>query len=366
MKKGWTLLVLRGPGRRARQLEVGRREVLVAGGLLMGFGGGLGLGLSRLLRPVSEPVATAPRLAVTLPTPIKVIVPPPEPDSGPSLPIQGADEPRDDAGARELQHAPEGPPVIGRLQIYSVNTSEFLDITPFGDDGTLDQAAFRRLKYLMRCTRTGRMHLINPRLVQLLLKISQACDDKPIRMISGYRAPGVNGTSPDSFHTKGSAIDIRVSGVAVRDLWALAKRLGAAGAGLYVKHKFVHVDVGDRIFHWQVPWTVDGPEMEPGVDIFDDDPLKTAQPEDGDADPARPAPPVDEKADPLEAAQPVEQEAESVKAPPPVEGDAESVKASPPVDEKADPPGPTSPADGEAETVKSAPAPDGDEVARPG
>jgi uncharacterized protein YcbK (DUF882 family) len=87
--------------------------------------------------------------------------------------------------------------------------------------------------------------------VKLLVRISEAVGGRTINLVSGYRSPGANGTSETSFHTRGMAADIRVTGVPTGYLRALSETLGAGGVGLYHAHRFVHVDVRDKPYRWE-------------------------------------------------------------------------------------------------------------------
>ena len=53
----------------------------------------------------------------------------------------------------------------------------------------------------------------------------------------------------NSLHLVGKAIDIRVPGVALRDLYRKAVGLHGGGVGIYPGSDFVHVDVG-RVRTW--------------------------------------------------------------------------------------------------------------------
>lgn len=90
----------------------------------------------------------------------------------------------------------------------------------------------------------GGLVLIDPRLPVLLEKI-RAHYNKPITVTSGYRAPEYNakiGGAKYSYHMKGMAADIKISGVSPKDVANVARKLGAGGVGTYPT--FTHVDVG--------------------------------------------------------------------------------------------------------------------------
>jgi uncharacterized protein YcbK (DUF882 family) len=80
---------------------------------------------------------------------------------------------------------------------------------------------------------------------------------KEFQVISGYRSPETNemlrkqgqGVAKKSYHMQGKAIDIRVPGIALRDVQRMALKLKAGGVGFYSRSNFLHVDVGP-LRHW--------------------------------------------------------------------------------------------------------------------
>jgi hypothetical protein len=91
---------------------------------------------------------------------------------------------------------------------------------------------------------------MNPDLVRLLMRIAKRFDNATLHMISAHRAPDGVVTSERSQHGKGTASDIRVEGVSVETLAAVAKEEGARGVGMYPKSRFVHVDVREKAYSW--------------------------------------------------------------------------------------------------------------------
>lgn len=81
-----------------------------------------------------------------------------------------------------------------------------------------------------------------------LVAILQAMRDQlgaPITITSGYRTLSHNaavGGAANSFHTKGQAADIVVSGKATAEVAACAETAGALGVLRYITDGFVHVD----------------------------------------------------------------------------------------------------------------------------
>jgi uncharacterized protein YcbK (DUF882 family) len=105
----------------------------------------------------------------------------------------------------------------------------------------------------LRDFRTGDVHPIDPRLLDLLDALSTRTETKgSFEVISGYRSAQTNAllrersdeVARKSFHVQGMAIDIRLADIDLERLHAAALSLGGGGVGLYPDSDFVHVDVG--------------------------------------------------------------------------------------------------------------------------
>jgi uncharacterized protein YcbK (DUF882 family) len=94
------------------------------------------------------------------------------------------------------------------------------------------------------CKDGSRLVMVHEKLPPLLEKIREHFK-KPIVVNSGYRTPAYNykvGGAKDSYHTKGMAADIMISGVTPAEVGRIARKLGAGGVGVY--NTFTHVDMG--------------------------------------------------------------------------------------------------------------------------
>jgi uncharacterized protein YcbK (DUF882 family) len=75
---------------------------------------------------------------------------------------------------------------------------------------------------------------------------------RPILVTSGYRTNTTNerlmrqgiDAARNSFHLRGRAVDIEISGVAPASMAELGSLLGLGGVGVYAS--FVHLDTGPR------------------------------------------------------------------------------------------------------------------------
>ncbi len=134
-----------------------------------------------------------------------------------------------------------------RLVMERLDGSTLLDVQPFDEQGVPRAEAFAQINRAFRA-RGGELAEIDPRLIELLMSLSQAFEGRPLALVSGHRVPG-KGTSRKSYHVKGMAADVALAGVKVHDLRDEAVRLGAWGVG--VIPKFIHVDVRrDQPYRW--------------------------------------------------------------------------------------------------------------------
>ena len=137
---------------------------------------------------------------------------------------------------------------IGKLVIQSANNGEEVEITVNLATGEVDPSGYVRLRHLMRCLRTTAETPIDPRLIDLLFRISQRTGQK-IVLVSGFRAPMFS-QAQLSYHTRGMAADIRIPGMTPMMVRDMAESMGVHGLGYYPVSGFVHVDVRDQSSRW--------------------------------------------------------------------------------------------------------------------
>ncbi len=143
------------------------------------------------------------------------------------------------------------------LSFLNLHTGEQLVATYWANGGYLRQAR-AEIDHLLRDHRTGDVHPIDARLLDLLFALQQRLDARQaFHVISGYRSPATNrklrrrsgGVAKRSLHMQGRAIDVRVPGCELKRLRAAALSLRAGGVGYYPRSGFVHLDTG-RFRHW--------------------------------------------------------------------------------------------------------------------
>jgi uncharacterized protein YcbK (DUF882 family) len=144
-----------------------------------------------------------------------------------------------------------------QLSLVNLHTGEKLSAA-FWEAGSYVPDALSAIAKVLRDHRTGEVHPIDPKLLDLLAQLSARLDSqRPFEVISGYRSPATNaklharsnGVATRSLHMDGKAIDIRLPGVPLTRLRDTALDMQAGGVGYYPNSNFVHVDVG-RVRRW--------------------------------------------------------------------------------------------------------------------
>jgi uncharacterized protein YcbK (DUF882 family) len=156
------------------------------------------------------------------------------------------------AGAITPAFANIVPAASRSLGFDCLHTGERLTVEYWAQGSYLPDA-LSEVNKALRDFRTGDVHPIDPRLLDLLFKLRTDLDSREsFQVISGYRSPQTNahlheqsaGVATHSLHMKGMAIDIRLGGRTLSDIRLAALSLRGGGVGFYPQSDFVHVDVG--------------------------------------------------------------------------------------------------------------------------
>jgi LysM repeat protein len=94
---------------------------------------------------------------------------------------------------------------------------------------------------------TGDRPRADPRLCQLIAKVSDTFGGRALRVVSGFR---LESYSASSHHRRSEALDFAITGVPNRVLYDYLFSLDAVGVGYYPNSSFVHLDVRSRQTHW--------------------------------------------------------------------------------------------------------------------
>ncbi len=142
------------------------------------------------------------------------------------------------------------------ISLYHAHTGEHLSLVYFERGGYVG-AALAELDHLLRDFRTDDVCAIDPALFDTLHALNVACGQGRFEVISGFRSLKTNamlrsrsdGVASNSLHTRGCAIDVRLTGRDTRRLRDAAIALGRGGVGFYPASDFVHLDTG-RVRTW--------------------------------------------------------------------------------------------------------------------
>ncbi len=143
------------------------------------------------------------------------------------------------------------------LAFRNLHTGESLRTTFWAQGDYLDDE-LQAVNHVMRDHRSGDVHPMDPKLLDLLYALQQSVAvNGAFHIISGYRSPRTNqklraqggGVAKKSLHMQGKAIDIRLPGCPLARLRDAAMALRVGGVGYYAKSDFIHIDTG-RVRRW--------------------------------------------------------------------------------------------------------------------
>jgi uncharacterized protein YcbK (DUF882 family) len=142
----------------------------------------------------------------------------------------------------------------GDVWLRAENLGEEFKGNIYKSDGSFDDAALAKLDDLWRDPRSGDVRAVRAELYEHLARICDQYPGQRVDLVSGFRIH----ERDSSRHYHASAMDIRIKGVSIRDLYRLAETLdtgsdGALGIGIYPNSQFIHVDFrapGEPSYRW--------------------------------------------------------------------------------------------------------------------
>ncbi len=153
------------------------------------------------------------------------------------------------ASAVPPRAAPALPPTR-RIRLVNPHSGERVD-TVYWADGDYVAEAMKEIDYLLRDHRLEEVHRTDPKLIDVLSRLQARLDlKKPFQVICGYRSPATNetlvrtGAAKHSFHMYGQAVDVRIEGASLKDVFNAAVSLRGGGVGRYPRARYVHIDTG--------------------------------------------------------------------------------------------------------------------------
>lgn len=139
-----------------------------------------------------------------------------------------------------------------RLKIRAQRTGEIFDDV-FRSGPVMFDDALGEIDHLLRDWRRDEVRKIDRSLIDLLSLVQEEIGfDNPITVVSGYRSEATNrmlrrsnrAVAKNSYHVRGMAADIRLTGVSTNTVRKLALKMAAGGVGYYPRAGFIHLDTG--------------------------------------------------------------------------------------------------------------------------
>jgi uncharacterized protein YcbK (DUF882 family) len=153
----------------------------------------------------------------------------------------------------------------GEVWLRAENLGEEFKGNIYKDDGSFDDAVLARLDELWRDPRTGDVRAVRAELYEHLSRVCDRYPGQRVDLVSGFRLR----ERDSSRHHHASAMDIRIKGIPIRELYRFAESLdigsdGALGIGIYPNSQFIHIDFrapGEPSYRWT---DLSGPESGKG------------------------------------------------------------------------------------------------------
>ncbi|MGB0508212.1 MAG: YcbK family protein [Pikeienuella sp.] len=139
---------------------------------------------------------------------------------------------------------------IRRVHLHNKNTGDSLDAV-YWVDGEYIPEVKSEIDFLMRDWRQNIAIDYDYKAVDFLAALHRKLNtSEPMVVVSGYRSKKTNamlrrnyrGVAKDSYHTKGMAVDIKISGRLPSKIARAARGMGIGGVGQY--RTFTHIDSG--------------------------------------------------------------------------------------------------------------------------
>jgi uncharacterized protein YcbK (DUF882 family) len=143
------------------------------------------------------------------------------------------------------------PKPSGDVWLRAENLNEEVRVNIYKPDGSFDDAALAQLDELFRCRETGAVRAVRAELYEQLSRFFDRFEGKRIDLVSGFRSK----ERDSSRHFHASAMDIRIKGISIKEMYRFAESLdgGGMGIGIYPVSGFVHVDFrapGEPSYRW--------------------------------------------------------------------------------------------------------------------
>ncbi len=141
---------------------------------------------------------------------------------------------------------------VRRISMRSQRTSEVIDVI-YWIEGQYIPQAMEQINHFMRDWRENAVINYAANNIDIMAASHRLLEtSEPYLMLSGYRSPNTNamlssrsrGVASNSYHMRGMAADLRLSGRSTTQMAAAAIACNAGGVGRYGGSNFVHMDCG--------------------------------------------------------------------------------------------------------------------------
>lgn len=139
------------------------------------------------------------------------------------------------------------------LVFYNPNTGESVRRVYWTPRDGYIRESIGEISWALRDHHNGQVKQFDAGVLDQLYALQlQIGSNTPIHVISGYRSPvtnqrlseGSSRVARNSYHMQAMAMDVRLPGRRIGDLYRAARSLGAGGVGYYPRSNFIHIDSG--------------------------------------------------------------------------------------------------------------------------
>jgi len=141
---------------------------------------------------------------------------------------------------------------VRRISMRSARTGETVNMI-YWVEGEYIREALREINWFMRDWRENEPTSMDVRTIDIIAATHRLLEtSEPYHLVSGYRSLRTNemlrrksrGVARNSYHTKGMAVDLKLSSRSVSQMGRAARACRAGGVGTYGRSQFVHLDCG--------------------------------------------------------------------------------------------------------------------------
>jgi uncharacterized protein YcbK (DUF882 family) len=139
----------------------------------------------------------------------------------------------------------------GHIHLRAENLGEDVEVDIYKADGSFDEGSLAKLDELFRDPKVGEVRAVRRELFEQLSRVQDHFEGKTVFLVSGFRFQ----ERDSSRHFHASAMDIRIPGVSIYEMYKYCESLdpGGMGLGIYPTSGFIHFDYrapGEPSYRW--------------------------------------------------------------------------------------------------------------------